>query len=725
MQLSGISQQNNPFNKSQQFNNMNNNQLNTNMVNKMLYNNGNIQQSLNINNTPYQYNLSKNNMYNMNKSNMNNMSQNMMNQNNMSQNMMNQNNMSQNMMNQNNMSQNMMNQNNMMNMNPNLNNMNNNSNVIHNSFIGNNNTGMGLGMNNNNNNGMDLNKNGYPPFSPNSSFGDSTAKKSIKNDSTFGGNTANQNMMQNTFDSNNGNNSKVITNSKDMNFQNNQNNLNINNNNMNNMNINSNNNMNNFNINNNMNNMILNNNNNMNNINLNNNNNMNNLNINNDIQNNFNINNENFNNNQQNVLNDIINTHTLKLSQYYDYKPSEATNHLNSLLKDMDAFGEIIKNKIEQEKVSNPSKFISVEEALSNNVQNNMNSMDNNSNNFGMNFNNMINMYSNPNNDYFVLCVLKIALESEGCTCEIERNDPQFGEEKEGYTAIQFIVNGMYKFKKYIFTFDFGEEKNQLMLTDLIMQNKFNFLLSKNLATLLNISYKDIVMANPRQGSYKITAIIKKSTFTELTENQIITELKKNQDFAQLVKVEKSILLNGCKLNRKMLDSRGDRSSGWGVGEMRGGRPYTPPEGWIGYGICVMDRYDGGDNTWLDFNNVPGEWSVAYHGIGSTLSGAVNLNSTQDMFNMINTVSRQQFKNANDKYHMGKNVGEGVYMTQFPKIMEDHCSVYSCQGKKYKIGIMCRVMPDKIRCPESTDDYWVINGTDNEVRPYRILIKEV
>ena len=37
---------------------------------------------------------------------------------------------------------------------------------------------------------------------------------------------------------------------------------------------------------------------------------------------------------------------------------------------------------------------------------------------------------------------------------------------------------------------------------------------------------------------------------------------------------------------------------------------------------------------------------------------------------------------------------------------------------------MTRVRPDRIRSPEEEKDYWVINGTDNEVRPYRILIKE-
>ena len=556
-------------------------------------------------------------------------------------------------------------------------------------------------------NSMNLNNNQFP-------YNNQTNTNSMSN---MNQNYSNQNTMNqnNMINDNNNNMNQNLLNQNSM-FQNNMaQNM------MNNMNQNDNNN----------NNMLMNSisgNNNMG-ININNSNN-----INNDIQNQMNIQNNPFgipnpfgqdnmnninpnnNNNDQNVLNQICDTHTLKLSKYYDYQPSEATSHLNSLLKDMDNFGEITKNKIEQEKVSNPNKFISIEEALNYNDQNNMNI-----NNMMMNDNN----FNNPKQDFFVLSILKLALENEGCTCEIERDFPQFNEEKECYTAIQFIVNGMYKFKKYKFTFDFGEEKNQTMLNDLTAQNEFNNNLVKNLTNLFNITIKDIVMTNPRHGSYQITAIIKKSNFNELSDKQLFDQLKKIPDYVYLVKVEKSILLNGCKLNRKMLDSRGDRNVGWGVNELRGGKPYNPPIGWTGFGLRVLDRYDGGNNIWLDFHNEPGEWSVAYHGMGASLSGEINSNNALANNGMLNTGIRQQFKKEMDKYHMGQLVGEGVYMTQFPNVMEQYSSVCSCQGKKYKIGIMCRVMPDKIRCPMNSDDYWVINGTDNEVRPYRILIKEI
>ena len=40
---------------------------------------------------------------------------------------------------------------------------------------------------------------------------------------------------------------------------------------------------------------------------------------------------------------------------------------------------------------------------------------------------------------------------------------------------------------------------------------------------------------------------------------------------------------------------------------------------------------------------------------------------------------------------------------------------------------MCRVNPKMIREPDKKDKepYWILNGNSNEIRPYRILIKEI
>ena len=41
------------------------------------------------------------------------------------------------------------------------------------------------------------------------------------------------------------------------------------------------------------------------------------------------------------------------------------------------------------------------------------------------------------------------------------------------------------------------------------------------------------------------------------------------------------------------------------------------------------------------------------------------------------------------------------------------------------MAFMLRVNPGKIRCPVNKKKYWVLNGTDDEIRPYGILIKKV
>ena len=41
--------------------------------------------------------------------------------------------------------------------------------------------------------------------------------------------------------------------------------------------------------------------------------------------------------------------------------------------------------------------------------------------------------------------------------------------------------------------------------------------------------------------------------------------------------------------------------------------------------------------------------------------------------------------------------------------------------------MMCRINPKKIREPDRGNEnpYWVLNGNSGEIRPYRILIKEL
>ena len=90
-------------------------------------------------------------------------------------------------------------------------------------------------------------------------------------------------------------------------------------------------------------------------------------------------------------------------------------------------------------------------------------------------------------------------------------------------------------------------------------------------------------------------------------------------------------------------------------------------------------------------------------------------------------------KNINDRYipkdannNYSEFVGIGVYCSPEPNVMDDYAKISTKQvnGKKYKIGFMMRVRPDKIRISQRTPSYWVLDGTTDEMRPYRIMLKE-
>ena len=408
----------------------------------------------------------------------------------------------------------------------------------------------------------------------------------------------------------------------------------------------------------------------------------------------------------KNKKSSIIEMHGKKLMNYYEYAPKEKENNIMTLLKNMNYFGEIMKNEIINEK--NLNNYITTEKAmiLGNDTKN-----------------------QEYKNEFFVLACLSNALSFQGCKVLIEKVNPTNDEKiKELNTTIQFLANGMYNLKKYTFYFDLGEEKIIIILNNMTERINFNSILKNKLKQLFNLQENDIILTNPRFApNYSINAIIRQSKFNELPNEDLFKILKNDPYLNKIINIQKNILLSGCKLNPYMLDSRGNnKDGGWGYNEIRGGAPYYPPNGWVGYGLRVADRYDNGDNSWLDYNHSEGEWSVAYHGIGGGLKGNQLFNTkTSHIVNNLLPGINQQFKNNMDLFNLGKKVGEGIIVTPKPTVMEEYCGIFDCYGKRYKIGFMTRVMPKKIRFPDGQDDFWVINGTDNEVRPYRILIKEL
>jgi hypothetical protein len=213
---------------------------------------------------------------------------------------------------------------------------------------------------------------------------------------------------------------------------------------------------------------------------------------------------------------------------------------------------------------------------------------------------------------------------------------------------------------------------------------------------------------------------------------------KEFEELKSLKTIHSSLIMDACKLTPDLLDSRGNRESGWAENELRGGFKYIPPKGWKGFGLKVSGIYDNGNDDWLAYDGNPNEWAVAYHGIGvggrcrtveesthSIFKGGFIAGNGQVHQNAKNINKRYKPKSKDPKYDHIKTVGSGVYCSPNPDVMGQYGvnSSTKIKGKTYKMGFMMRVKPDKIRISGNYPDYWVLDGTTDEMRPYRIMIK--
>ncbi len=83
----------------------------------------------------------------------------------------------------------------------------------------------------------------------------------------------------------------------------------------------------------------------------------------------------------------------------------------------------------------------------------------------------------------------------------------------------------------------------------------------------------------------------------------------------------------------------------------------------------------------------------------------------------------QVHRNHEDIFHKGKKVGDGVYCTPLIGTAQGYAGTVNIKNKNYYAALMVRVKPNAIRSCKDQSDYWVVNGTTDEIRPYRILYK--
>lgn len=197
------------------------------------------------------------------------------------------------------------------------------------------------------------------------------------------------------------------------------------------------------------------------------------------------------------------------------------------------------------------------------------------------------------------------------------------------------------------------------------------------------------------------------------------------------LEIYKQILLNKIILSSDILDSKGDKSIGWTINGMRGGEKYYPPlDRWVGIGLKVLDKYE--NNNWISNKNIKGEYSVAYYGINDYLSDKDKEKKEINDFisDIIKIKSENIFKNEEDKRSgilgiLRNKCGEGICLFQDPKYAENSAGEIKFDGDLYKIILMCRINPSKIRQPFIHDKFWILNPNKDEIRPYRILMKKI
>ena len=116
-----------------------------------------------------------------------------------------------------------------------------------------------------------------------------------------------------------------------------------------------------------------------------------------------------------------------------------------------------------------------------------------------------------------------------------------------------------------------------------------------------------------------------------------------------------------------MLDERGNRIDGYEIGEFRGNKPYNPSLGWNGIGLKVMDKYDKGNNEWIEMCNSKNEWCVAYHGVAKGQSSDNVKKTTGAIYKTAFKPGKGQAHKYHEdiNHHPGQPVGEGVYCTSY------------------------------------------------------------
>ena len=301
--------------------------------------------------------------------------------------------------------------------------------------------------------------------------------------------------------------------------------------------------------------------------------------------------------------------------------------------------------------------------------------------------------------------------------CKDNKNDNNLN----GAT-LQNLFNGFIEKKKYEIKFNLENEKDAILLQKGEELNKFIEEWKDKISNQLNIDKNEIYLVNPND---------KQGLCLDFVTNKENIDFNKLKTFKEIKNIEEKPLIEGCQLSTDIFDPNSKYpDSSWGINETRGGEKYIPPLGWFGYRLNVGKKYDNGNDEWLKYKDKEGVFAVAYLGLSNIYKNQKNLEQFLNEINSEKVLKMGYEQTYKDDININKNsknefnkCGNGVYLFQDPNIAENTASIIDIYGVRYKILLMCRVNPKKIRQPEGFKDCWILNPTPSEVRPYRILIK--
>ena len=287
--------------------------------------------------------------------------------------------------------------------------------------------------------------------------------------------------------------------------------------------------------------------------------------------------------------------------------------------------------------------------------------------------------------------------------------------EKLREIIFKILVSGLAT--QQVFTIVLDNEDYQIIFYQNI-EKWFSYLenIKRRISNIFNISQDNIYFFNHNLNTFEADLLIYNQNLYKL-EN-----ILKNYNLLAV----KHILLSEIILSPNIFNINFCKNENeWPENNLkRGGKKYYPPYGLIGVALKIDHKYDKNNNVWLGKKNKEGEWPVAYLGIAKgnvfkKILSVINNSLIKDSENFIKNIEKIQ-----NKFIFG---GEDVYVTPNIKNAIEHADIIKLGGNdfKFKFVIMARVNPNKIRSHIGLKEGWILRGNNEEIRPYRLLIKEI